>query len=348
METNNQVRDWLNMPPSGCISEMLALPKHKCGLGIPSFLDVAERLWLRKRFSFKNSNQRVLRQMWSESSKDHVRMDAIASESDKISTATTILRNQQMAGKEAHFLGLKMQGESPKVIIESISRKNLTSWNNLAEHLPQFLFQFARKALQQQLPTASNLYRWKKLQSPMCTLCGMNRPQTNLHVLSNCSSQKALDRYTQRHNSILSIVAHWIASSKPGNAELFVDLPSASFGSIDEVFRTCVRPDLILCNGNDNVLVLELSVCHESNLQKTKLYKQHKYMNILENLTLKFSNCAVELYTMEVSVLGFQSDLSEFCSAARLPDLPDCIKTEISRVAINTSYNIYRLRNSAE
>ena len=147
---------------------------------------------LRKRFSFKNSNQRVLRQMWSESSKDHVRMDAIASKSDKISTATTILRNQQMAGKEAHFLGLKMQGESSKVIIESITRKNLTSWNNLAEHLPQFLFQFARKALQQQLPTASNLYRWKKLQSPMCTLCGMNRPQTNLHVLSNCSSQKAL------------------------------------------------------------------------------------------------------------------------------------------------------------
>ena len=62
-------------------------------------------------------------------------MDAIASESDNISTATTILRNQQMAGKEAHFLGLKMQGESPKVIIESISRKTLTSWNNLFDHL---------------------------------------------------------------------------------------------------------------------------------------------------------------------------------------------------------------------
>jgi len=348
METNNQVRDWLNMPPSGCISEMLALPKHKCGLGIPSFLDVAEILWLRKRFKFKNSNQRVLRQMWSESSKDHVRMDAIASESDKISTATAILCNQQMAGKEAHFLGLKMQGESPKVIIESISRKNLTSWNNLFDRLPQFLFQFARKALQQQLPTASNLYRWKKLQSPMCTLCGINRPQTNLHVLSNCSYQKALDRYTQRHNNILSIIANWIASSKPGNMQLFVDLSSASFGPIDDVFQTCVRPDLILYDGGDNIFVLELSVCHESNLQKTRLYKQNKYVNISQNLTSKFSICAVELYTLEVSVLGFQSDLSEFCAAARLPVLPDYIKTEISKVAINSSYNIYRLRNSAD
>jgi hypothetical protein len=275
-------------------------------------------------------------------------MDAIASESDRISTATTILRNQQMAGKEAHFLGLKMQGESPKVIIESISRKNLTSWNNLFDRLPQFLFQFARKALQQQLPTASNLYRWKKLQSPMCTLCGINRPQTNLHVLSNCSSQKALDRYTQRHNNILSIIANWIASSKPGNMQLFVDLSSASFGPIDDVFQTCVRPDLILYDGGDNIFVLELSVCHESNLQKTRLYKQNKYVNISQNLTSKFSICAVELYTLEVSVLGFQSDLSEFCAAARLPVLPDYIKTEISKVAINSSYNIYRLRNSAD
>ena len=361
METNNRVRDWLSMPPSGCISEMLALPKHKCGLGIPSFLDVAERLWLRKRFSFKNSNQRVLRQMWSESSKDHVRMDAIASESDKISTATTILHNQQMAGKEAHFLGLKMQGESPKVIIESISRKNLTSWNNLFDHLPQFPFQFARKALQQQLPTASNLYRWKKLQSPMCSLCGINKPQTNLHVLSNCSSQKALDRYTQRHNNVCRSCRSLPIGSLHRNPGICSSSWTCrlrhSVRLMIEVFQTCVRPDLILYDGGDNIFVLELSVCYESNLQKTRLYKQNKYVNISQNLTSKFSICAVELYTMEVSVLvytmevsvlGFQSYLSEFCAAARLPVLPDYIKTEISKVAINSSYNIYRLRNSAD
>ena len=66
---------------------------------------------------------------------------------------------------------------------------------------------------------------------------------------------------------------------------------------------------------------------------------QNKYVNISQNLTPKFSICAVELYTMEVSVLGFQSDLSEFCTAARLPVLPEYIK--ISKVAINSSYNIY-------
>ena len=131
-----------------------------------------------------------------------------------------------------------MQGESPKVIIELISRKSFTSWNSLFEHLPQFIFQFARKALQQQLPTASNLHRWKKLQIPMCSLCGINKPQTNLHVLPNCFSHKALDRYTQRHNNILSIIANWIASSKSGNMQLFGDLSPASFGPINEVFQT--------------------------------------------------------------------------------------------------------------
>ena len=86
----------------------------------------------------------------------------------------------------------------------------------------------------------------------------------------------------------------------------------ALFGPIGEVLvQTCVRPDLILYDGGDNIFVLELSVCHESKLQKTRLYKQNKYVNISQ----KFSIFAVKLYTIEVSVLGFQSDLSEFRDA---------------------------------
>ena len=175
-----------------------------------------------------------------------------------------------------------MQGASPKVIIESISRKNLTSLNSLFEHLPQFLFQFARKALQQQLPTASNLYRWKKLQSPMCSLCGINKPQTNLHVLSNCSSQEALDRYTQRHDNILSIIAIWIASSKPVDMQLFESLWTCRLHysvRLMRCFKRASGPTLIFYDGGDNIFVLELSVCHESNLQKSRLYKRNKYVN---------------------------------------------------------------------
>ena len=152
---------------------------------------------------------------------------------------------------------MKMQGEAPKTILEAITRKNIASWNSLTETLQQFMFQFLRKGLQQSLPTASNLFRWKKAENPTCTLC-MNKPQSNAHVFSNCSAPKALERYTLRHNAILSIIANWISSAKSENQKLFADLSQTTCGEIRDVFQTCVRPDLVLFD--DRLLVLELSV----------------------------------------------------------------------------------------
>ena len=66
-------------------------------------------------------------------------------------------------------------------------------WSRIVEALPDFLFRFVKKALQQQLPTASNLARWKRIASPNCILCGKSIPQTNKHLLSHCAY--LLDRY---------------------------------------------------------------------------------------------------------------------------------------------------------
>ena len=223
-----------------------------------------------------------------------------------------------------------------------ISEELFFFWNNLADHLPQYLFRFLRKALQQLLPTASNLFRWKIATSPTCTLC-MNKPQSNAHVLSNCSAPKALERYTLRHNAILSILACWITSTKSKDQQLFADLPLSTCSQIADIFLTCVRPDLVLVD--EKIHVLELTVCHENNLAKSRQYKQNKYSNISDHLDSKFVNYEVELFTIEVSVLGFISDISDFCADAKLSQMPDYIKTEISKSAINNSYNIYRLRN---
>ena len=204
------------------------------------------------------------------------------------------------------------------------------------------MFQFLRKGLQQLLPTASNLFRWKKAENPTCTLC-MNKPQSNAHVFSNCSAPKALERYTLRHNAILSIIANWISSAKSENQKLFADLSQTTCGEIRDVFQTCLRPDLVLFD--DRLLVLELSVCHETNLLKTRSYKQSKYVNISDHLTSEFSNYDVKLFTIEVSVFGFISEINDFCFDTKLPVLPNNIKIEISEAAINNSYSIYRLRN---
>ena len=61
------VRDWINLPVSSCVKEVTVLPKAQCGLNIPSFREVSERLWLKKRHKFKHNTDPELQQIWSDS-----------------------------------------------------------------------------------------------------------------------------------------------------------------------------------------------------------------------------------------------------------------------------------------
>ena len=142
----------------------------------------------------------------------------------------------------------------------------------------QFLFlnhySFCRKALLQVLPTESNLHRWKKSENPYCRLC--NKIQSNLHVLSNCSSIPSLERYKSRHDNSLKLLADWIYSSKPFEASLFGDSHDSSLDPIECVFLPSVRPDLILLD-DSKIAVLELTICHEKNILKSRSFKMNKY-----------------------------------------------------------------------
>ena len=85
------------------------------------------------------------------------------------------------------------------------------------------IFNFVRKAIVQQLPTAANLVRWGKSVDPLCPLC-QNSSQSNKHVLSCCGSSVALDRYKKRHDAILKILADWITNHIKPDREIYVDL----------------------------------------------------------------------------------------------------------------------------
>ena len=192
---------------------------------------------------------------------------------------------------------LGVQGRSVRTIIDTISRSNIISWSVVLESMPQHIFNFARKALIQQLPTASNLFRWKKIGKPECCLC--NRFQSNKHVLANCSAVVSLERYTRRHNNILQLLAEWISTTKSVNQSLYVDIHPEQWISVDKVFQQSSRPDLVLVD-NSKISILELTVCHESNLTKSKQYKLDKYKNIREKLQPQFSKYSVEIYSIEV------------------------------------------------
>ena len=53
--------------------------------------------------------------------------------------------------------------------------------------------------------------------------------------------------------------------------KLYADIPG-DYNPIDEIFEPAVRPDIALVDGS-KIIILELTVCHESNLEKSKLLK---------------------------------------------------------------------------
>ena len=93
------------------------------------------------------------------------------------------------------------------------SEKNIELWVTTLNNLPAHLFNFARKAFLQVLPTAANLKRGNRTQNPSCPLCASGQVQTNKHVLSNCSCPTALHRNTVQHNAVLSLLIDWLRSN---------------------------------------------------------------------------------------------------------------------------------------
>ena len=93
--------------------------------------------------------------------------------------------------------------------------------------------------------------------------------QTNNHVMNNCSNAKALERYSQRHDNVLSLLAGWIWSTKSTEQELFVDLPSEKWNPTDQVFQPACRPDIIVTE-HSKIFVLELTIGHETDLVQFK------------------------------------------------------------------------------
>ena len=304
-ECLNHIRRWLAFPQSACVSEITSMSRSRCGLGIQSFKHIHGKLWLKKQFSQKNSLEPEFKTVWHETNYLYTDIDSIISNHETASSASTHLQQIQSSSAETHFLSLNVQGAACSVVLTNISSKNIGLWSNTLQSLPSFLFQFARKALQQLLPTSANLVKWGKATNSTCRLCN-EKPQTNRHILSNCGFPSQLERDKTCHNNILILLAGWMKAQLITGCEICVDIASSGYSSIDLIFQTSVRPDLIIYN-NASISVLELPVCHELNLLKSKLNKQNKYKNLKMFLQPRFRNHIINVFTLEVSTLSFIS-----------------------------------------
>src|SRR6266516_3033595 len=263
-------------------------------------------------------------------------MDALL-EDRGLKRAGAFLRDQQAGESSGHFLGLPAQGILAKTVREAVLPKNIQLWKQALDSLSTYDHNFARKAMMSQLPTLHNLKIWNCSSSNQCPKCGED--QTNKHVLSNCSSQDALARYTDRHNRILGIIANWIVPQLKTNQTLYCDLSVPGARAVCDLFNG-VRPDLAVVSPH-RIVVGELTVCHETNLIKSRDYKLQKYSNLEAARASEFSRRPVKVYTIEVSTLGLVvAEPDFFKNSGILPFDPQIIK-ELAKLAVKLSKSIY-------
>lgn len=183
------------------------------------------------------------------------------------------------------------------------------------------------------------------MQDASCPLCARGIPQTNKHVLSNCGSATALHRYTVRHNDILSLLISWIKLNISPNQSLYADLLDENVLPVCDLFCNC-RPDLAVCDAN-SIHILELTVCHETNMVTSNDYKKNKYKNVSLCGSAVAANRKIASHFIEVSTLGFISNCLDFTKAINIAAMPDSLKHKIVASAVKSSFGIYCNRNTA-
>src|ERR1700743_3436095 len=99
------------------------------------------------------------------------------------------------------------------------------------------------------------------------------------------------------------MLADWLSSKLDNKSTLFVDLRGCKCKQVTDIF-TSVIPDLVIVTEN-TVLIVELTICHETNLRSSKSYKENKYKDINDFKTEIIADRNVVLTICELSGLGF-------------------------------------------
>ena len=126
-----------------------------------------------------------------------------------------------------------------------------------------------------------------------------------------------------------------------GGKKLYVDIPG--YLPPEDLFTSGSRPDLVLETENC-IFVVELTVCFETNLLKSREYKVNRYKELEKNCT---TDKQCKLVFVEFSALGFYTkEIKPF------KDLLKSLKLDTSRImqkcsetCIRSSYYIFNRRN---
>lgn len=238
------------------------------------------------------------------------------------------------------FLELKKQSLIIKFINDHLPAQRITSWQHVVDRMPTNIFNFCRRAIILALPTKANLKSWNLANTNICSLCNQ-KTQTQHHILNNCSRGADEKRYTWRHDSVLHTMAYHLERITTKGYKLFVDIPE--YDTPGNLF-TSQRPDIAFKKGND-VYVVELTICFETNFEKSRNFKMNRYNHLETNL--KDTKHNLKTFYIEFSSLGFCTpSIIELTRLLRPLDVDVKRMIEISsEVCIRTSYYIFNRRD---
>ena len=118
---------------------------------------------------------------------------------------------------------------------------------------------------------------------------------------------------------------------------------SDGYESLAKLFNT-LRPDLAVVSNND-ICVIELTVCFETNSIKSHEYKVERYKNLHNDVRNGYK--LVEKLFVEITSLGFHTNnikpFQRFCKRHNV-DIDRLLK-KIDEVSVRASFYIFMCRN---
>lgn len=176
-------------------------------------------------------------------------------------------------------------------------------WAKTTQSLPSAQMKFALNAASDTLPHNVNLALWRKEDqlSAACKLCGER--QTLCHILNNCRVALELRRYNTRHDGVLRIIEKFVKDKLPDDMTVLADL-NDQYQFPPVLAPSDLRPDLVAYSEETKTAVIvELTVCFETNFQEARARKEEKYSELVEEV--EQNGFVVDMITLEVGSRGF-------------------------------------------
>ena len=199
-----------------------------------------------------------------------------------------------------HVENLQVQGSL--LALASQEKEDLI-WKSTMFQLKSGTLKFMLNCGIDTLPTPANLQRWKYSSSDKCKLCG-NRGTSN-HYLNCCKIMLDTQRYTWRHNNLISFIVNNVDRQR---FKVFSDLPgweATGGGTIPaDLCITNLKPDIVIIDNSKKILhIYELTVPLATNIDQRNAEKTQKYAPFITDIT----GYACTVNCFEVSSTGFIS-----------------------------------------